>query len=435
MDAEPEPEFPPPIPEVHVAEENPVHRVLQICGIANNANRLTFLNIEGLDTIEAFGSMSGDTDVTEMAKRMAARSSVATGRVILGTMQINKRLQALVYWVKDNTNRGIEIDPDRWTVEEMARAMDRKESEYNYGKIDVDLIDPGKCQTDFAWDNWQIAFVNKLSATIGAAKFPIDYVVRPEIDDDYKPLNDDEQRRYQIPLTGELNKRVERAKEEISRLHYKDEKVFPFERYITKLKENFYILSKDKSEALTGKQQQVDCLMRGIRSSDTSITSAKINIFQSYRSDFDGAVNFMSGLVANLHASAQLDYANRNSAGNKRRYVSATDSTGGRGRARTGGRSGQRVVGIMAVVVTIVEADVDVVDGGRGNRGDNRSGNNTSTNRATSSVSTTNNNNESNDNATTGGGNSVVSEITERGSQNGRSFGRGAYNNSNSNST
>ena len=216
--------------------------------------------------------------------------------------------------------------------------------------------------------------------------------------------------------------------------------------------------------------------MRGIRSSDTSITSAKINIFQSYRSDFDGAVNFMSGLVANLHASAQLDYANRNSAGNKRRYVSATDSTGGRGRARTGGRSGQRGGrhsgrgrdnrgsgrGRGEYRRTFAN-NVDISDphrnfsadewerlgtmrsyvlqlreggrGGRGNRGDNRSGNNTSTNRTTSSVSTTNNNNESNDNATTGGGNSVVSEITERGSQNGRSFGRGAYNNSNSNST
>ncbi|KAI2503355.1 hypothetical protein MHU86_11075 [Fragilaria crotonensis] len=208
MDAEPEPqpEILPPIPEVYVAEENPVHRVLQICGIANNANRLTFINIEGLDTIEAFGSMSGDTDVTEMAKRMAAMSSAATGRVILGTMQI-KRLQALVYWVKDNTNRGIEIDPDMWTAEEMARAMDRKESEYNFGKLDVDLIDPGKCQTDYAWDNWQIAFVNKLSATMGAAKFPIDCVVRPEIDDEYEPVNDDEQRRYQIPLTGENFKR------------------------------------------------------------------------------------------------------------------------------------------------------------------------------------------------------------------------------------
>jgi len=522
----PEPLEPEPVIEVDVPEEDPVHRVLEVCGITNNTARRTFINIEGLSNIEAFGAMSGDSDVTEMAKRMASRSSAATGRVILGTMQI-KRLQALVYWVKDCTNRGLDVDPDMWTPEEMASAMDRKESEYNYGKIDIDLIEPGKCQTDFAWDNWQIAFVNKLSATMGAAKFPIDYIVRPEIDDDYEPMADDEERRYQIPLTGEnfkrdnklvytllksaciktdawtwiqsydrtsngrqawlalvahydgtgeLNKRVERAKEEISRLHYKDEKVFPFERYVTKLKENFYILSKDKSEALTGKQQ-VDCLMRGIRSSDTSITSAKINIFQSYRSDFDGAVTFMSGLVANLHASAQLDYANRNSAGNKRRYVSAMNSSGqsgGRGRARTGGRYGQRGGrnngrgrdnrgrGRGEYRRTFAN-NVDISDphrnfsadewerlgtmrsyvlqlreggrGGRGGRGDNRTGDNSTTNRTSSSVvSANNNNNDSNDNATTTG-NSVVSEITERGSQNGRSFGRGAYNNnSNSNS-
>ncbi len=38
--------------------------------------------------------------------------------------------------------------------------------------------------------------------------------------------------------TGELNKRVKKAKEEISRLHYKDENVFPFEKFVTKLKEN-----------------------------------------------------------------------------------------------------------------------------------------------------------------------------------------------------
>ncbi|KAI2498698.1 hypothetical protein MHU86_15765 [Fragilaria crotonensis] len=489
-------------PVLELVVENPVHRVLQVCGIASNAARLTFINIEGLSDIEAFGAMSGDTDVTEMAKRMASRSSAATGRVILGTMQI-KRLQALVYWVKDSANRGLDIDPDMWTPEEMANAMDRKESEYNYGKIDIDLIEPGKCQTDFAWDNWQIAFVNKLSATMGAAKFPIDYVVRPEIDDDYEPMDDDEERRYQIPLagenfkrdnklvytllksaciktdawtwiqshdrtsngrqawlalvahydgTGELNKRVERAKEEISRLHYKDEKVFPFERFVTKLKENFYILSKDKSEALTGKQQ-VDCLMRGIRSSDTSITSAKINIFQSYRSNFDGAVTFMSGLVANLHASAQLDYANRNSATNKRRYVSTTNSSGqsgGRGRARTGGRYGQRGGrnsgrgrdnrgrGRGEYRKTYAN-NVDITDphrnfsaeewerlgtmrsyvlqlregGGRsgrnGGRGDNRTGDNSSTNRNSSSVtSANNNNNESNDNATASG-NSVVS--------------------------
>ena len=65
--------------------------------------------------------------------------------------------------------------------------------------------------------------------------------------------------------------------------------------------------------------------------------------------------------------------------------------------------------------------------GGRGGRGGNESRSPTnSTNRTTSGVSAAEtSNNYGNAEA------SVVSEITERGSQNGRSFGRGAYNNNN----
>jgi hypothetical protein len=135
---------------------------------------------------------------------------------------------------------------------------------------------------------------------MGAAKVPVDYIVRPEWDrDDKLFLEDDKLRRYQMPLTGgnfkrdnkllyqmlkstciksdawtwiqsfdrasegrkawlalvahydgtgELNKRVDRAKEELARLHYKDEKIFPFKKYVTKLKENFFVLEKAASQ-------------------------------------------------------------------------------------------------------------------------------------------------------------------------------------------
>ena len=284
--------FKPLLPAFPVDEPpNPIHYVLTTCGITNARSPSTFINIEGLGLIEAFESiMSGDSDVTEMAKRMASRPTIATGRVILGTMQI-KRLQALVYSVKDGNKRGMQASPELWALQEMNTAMEQKESEQNYGKIDVDIIDPGKCQTNFGWDNWQIAFVNKLNATMGAAKVSIDYIARPEWDwDNELFLDDNEIRRYQMPLVGEnfkhdnnlvyqmlksaciksdtwtwiqsfnltadgrkawlvlvghydgageLNKRVQRAKEELARLHYKDEKVFPFEKHVTKLKESF----------------------------------------------------------------------------------------------------------------------------------------------------------------------------------------------------
>ena len=91
--------------------EDPIHGALRTCGVAAQASRMTFINVEGLDSIAAFAMMSGDNDVTEMAKRMAASRPTAAGRVlILGTMQI-KRIQALVHCVKDYDKRGLVPEP------------------------------------------------------------------------------------------------------------------------------------------------------------------------------------------------------------------------------------------------------------------------------------------------------------------------------------
>ena len=190
-------------PPPPAAAENPIHGVLRTCGVAHLSNRMTFINIEGLDSLNAFTTMNGDSNVTEMVKRMASRPAAA-GRVILGTIQI-KRIQALVYWVKDQVRKGMTPEPEMWTAEAMAHAMERKEAEHNYGKIDVDIIDPGKCQTNHGWDNWQIAFVNKLNATMGTANVPLDYVVRPELEDedDILFLEEDEEVRYRMPLEGQ----------------------------------------------------------------------------------------------------------------------------------------------------------------------------------------------------------------------------------------
>ena len=184
---------------------NPVHNVLNLCGVTAAASRQIFIDVEGLDTIDAFANLNGDNDVTEMAKRMASRTA-AVGRVILGTMQI-KKIQALVYWVKDHHRRNLDVDPEMWTEEEVIETIQRKEAEHNFEKVDVDLIDPGRCQTDAGWDAWQIAFMNKLSATMGAAKVPVVYVVRTDVDNSYVFDEDEERRMYQMPLTGENFKR------------------------------------------------------------------------------------------------------------------------------------------------------------------------------------------------------------------------------------
>ena len=131
--------------------------VLQLLQIA-----LPFLTaIEGLDSVEAFASMNGDSDSTEMAKWMATRSNAAAGRLILGTMQ-SKRLQASAYWVKDHDKCVLQAVPEMWTQEVKLATIKRKESDHNLDKANSDIINSSKCQTDAGWDNWQIGFVNKL---------------------------------------------------------------------------------------------------------------------------------------------------------------------------------------------------------------------------------------------------------------------------------
>ena len=86
----------------------------------------------------------------------------------------------------------------------MIEAMERKEAEHNFGSIDVlGTIDPGKCRTDHGWNNWQTAFNNNLNATLGAAGVPINFIIRPEVEDSDDEVfwEDNERRRYQMPFS------------------------------------------------------------------------------------------------------------------------------------------------------------------------------------------------------------------------------------------
>jgi hypothetical protein len=76
-----------------------LHAVFAMCGITDEATCMNIINQEGFTQLESLGVLETDTDVSEMAKRMATRTQ-AGGRVLLGTVVI-KRLQTLVWWVRD----------------------------------------------------------------------------------------------------------------------------------------------------------------------------------------------------------------------------------------------------------------------------------------------------------------------------------------------
>eukprot|EP00957_Ditylum_brightwellii_P011186 847260-Ditylum_brightwellii.AAC.1 len=58
----------------------------------------------GIANINTALQLCSDSDITEMAKRLA-ETPAANGHVLLGTVVI-KCMQTLVYWVKDKHRRG-----------------------------------------------------------------------------------------------------------------------------------------------------------------------------------------------------------------------------------------------------------------------------------------------------------------------------------------
>ena len=160
---------------------NPIddlNTVLETCGITVAAQRASIINTEGFTQISDLAVLDGDTDVLEMAKRLANHTAAA-GCVTLGTVQI-KNLQALVYWVRDLVARDEDIDAADWTPAMMETARARKrvaKAEQDDKAPDVDDLKKFKPNQ---FEEHEDAFKNVLAQTNGSRGFKLRYVVRPD---------------------------------------------------------------------------------------------------------------------------------------------------------------------------------------------------------------------------------------------------------------
>ena len=62
------------------------------------------------------------------------------------------------------------------------------------------------------------------------------------------------------------------------------------------MKEAFHLIPKHPDENLSEKKQ-VELLLEGIQSTDTSIVAAKTRVFKDYRNNLDNAPSILSGLI------------------------------------------------------------------------------------------------------------------------------------------
>jgi hypothetical protein len=143
------------------------------------------------------GVLETNTDVTEMAKRMATRTQ-NEGRVLLGTVII-KRLQTLVWWIRDQQKHGLALSAANFNVEMMNQAAEMKSLRNELADKEPSITDLGKFDpNDF--DAHEDAFLNLLAQTFGVLHEPLRYVVCPDIPPDEFATNEEEWM-YQLPLT------------------------------------------------------------------------------------------------------------------------------------------------------------------------------------------------------------------------------------------
>jgi hypothetical protein len=178
--------------------------VFAMCGIPDAVTRTLIMNREGFNQLDDLGVLETNTDVKKFEEKMASRTQ-AKGWVLLGTVVI-KRLQTLVWWIRDHQKRGLPLNANKFSVATMASAAEMKTLRREMTDSEFLVKDLSKFDPD-DFDAHEDAFLNLLAQSYGVLKEPLRYIVRLDTVPDAFSSNEEE-RMYQFPLVGgsfELN--------------------------------------------------------------------------------------------------------------------------------------------------------------------------------------------------------------------------------------
>jgi hypothetical protein len=339
--------------------------ILGYCGFTDEASRLAIAN-DGFGSFDDISRLD-HKDVDKLADGFAARTQ-ANGKIIFGFKRTSN-LKATVDWTKDFLR--ISRVPSLDAVEDLAsfrlliaeareRSNMRKHKEDESDKLST-AASPGKLKKD--WKQWEEAFLNYLSTLLGQNGVPLSYVCRENDEPDYAedhedgdfemlciacaPLNGigfktDAKKVHQLMtgfVQGEIaatwikdNKKKQDGRIDIKSLrahysgaghksvqikeaealrktlHYKNERILPFEQFLTKMQAMFLGYS-DNGEAFL-ETQKIRLLFVKVQHPNLELTKSSLQV--SYNLDPEGGsvdynfiVDSLSAEVANLSDSRQ----------------------------------------------------------------------------------------------------------------------------------
>ena len=178
-----------------------LHMDLTTCGVSVESMRTLIINNECLTSIADFGFLyGGNNDLTAMSSRMV-RCVANNGRVILGEIPI-KKIQSLVWWVRDCQKLGQPIDAALWTSTATTNAGIAKRIKKDQPKADMKAVDLKPFNPD-EFETHVDTFRNLHSQTTSVTRNrSLLYIVRLEVAP-FIFTDDFEDRMFQMPLTGQ----------------------------------------------------------------------------------------------------------------------------------------------------------------------------------------------------------------------------------------
>ena len=357
-----------------------VSKVLLLCGCS--AEQRNALVGEGFQVMIDFLVIQAK-DVAGMCTNLARIPNNRGGSKI-GTV-IMKKVEALVMWCHDREREGLELDANAFDQDTLTEYVKKGQLD---DAGDQTSPEPPKDFKVLKWVTWVRKFETYLWQIKGKNKVPLIYVVRKERDPDL-PFNSEEERRvyavnqrgdafrsdsarvwnelqsimadtpawtwiskyegkkdgraamkalrdhYDGP--GEVEKRISYAKRELETAHYRSEKVFTFEKYVTKLSEAFQIL--DDNGIPKVEREKVDLLLEKMSVDNTEVTAAIANIRMNpnKRNNFLLAANELSEYISVVMPLAASESGKKPARMvSEVRHVKKKAKTGGKGKDESG---------------------------------------------------------------------------------------------------
>jgi len=397
---------------------------LDQCGLSQA--QIDAIHREGYVTMTDF-SLNRYSDIDSFAKKLQALPT-NRGGLNLGHMHV-VRLKAFLYWLKNRIRRGINIyddyDEDFGQVELEAsiKALETLEGLDKAGESKTKAPEKFQLHSLRGWTSLNRDLENYLASLRGISGVPLVYVIRKEAMNHVAPPGEDaiqelvrlaplegpvyledkrrvyriirdtvsgtdgwtwmqdvknEDGREAIKLLrdhydgpGARTRRVQDAKERLKVCHYKAETTFPFERYVSVLKDCFATLSDD--ERPVTECDKIDYLLDGIQNASLASAISNISMTATLRPSFEETANILLREVQRIFplaankgkrtiAQMEADHDNSRTIGAAGRGRGGRGrGGGGRGRGR-GGRGGGNPNGGRGGGGRVMLQGVDVTD-------------------------------------------------------------------------